>query len=176
MEVSRIIDRRRKKRARRRPSSPPPSRVGTRGLSWFDSAHVPHATRWALPLPDAATTRGDLSDSLADTLRLLALAPETDDGLYFFRLALFHEDMHAEAWVNMAQTLGIDPGETSPPPPCTPAAALLLDAGEWTLGAPEPWKVNANGVCPGGEITIGNRHGSRTIRVGSPFCDPTLRP
>jgi general secretion pathway protein G len=52
----------------------------------------------------------------------------------------------------------------------------LRVAGEWTLGAPEPWKVNANGVCPGGEITIGNRHGSRTIRVGSPFCDPTLRP
>lgn len=52
----------------------------------------------------------------------------------------------------------------------------LRVAGDWTLGVPEPWKVHANGVCLGGEITIGNRHGIRTIRVGAPFCDPTLRP
>jgi prepilin-type N-terminal cleavage/methylation domain-containing protein len=52
----------------------------------------------------------------------------------------------------------------------------LRVAGEWTLGAPEPWKVNANGVCPGGEITIGNRHGNRTIVVSAPFCDPVLQP
>jgi prepilin-type N-terminal cleavage/methylation domain-containing protein len=52
----------------------------------------------------------------------------------------------------------------------------LRIAGDWTLGVPTPWQVNANGVCAGGRITIGNRYGSRTLKVGSPFCDPTLLP
>ncbi|HWS78713.1 MAG TPA: type II secretion system protein [Thermomonas sp.] len=56
------------------------------------------------------------------------------------------------------------------------ADAPLRIAAEWTLSVPRPWKVNANGVCEGGQIAIGNRHGSRTLSVGSPFCDPTLRP
>ena len=47
---------------------------------------------------------------------------------------------------------------------------------EWTLSVPVPWKVHANGVCEGGEIVIGNRFGARTIKVASPFCDPSLRP
>lgn len=54
--------------------------------------------------------------------------------------------------------------------------APLRIAGDWTLSVPEPWKVNANGVCEGGQVVIGNQFGSRTIDVGSPFCDPTLRP
>ena len=64
--------------------------------------------------------------------------------------------------------LSDDALKAEPPP--------LRVAAEWTLNVPQPWKVNANGVCEGGEISIGNRYGSRTIAVGSPFCDPTLRP
>jgi len=45
---------------------------------------------------------------------------------------------------------------------------------EWTLGAPVAWKVNATGVCEGGEITLGNARGMRTIRVAAPFCDPVI--
>jgi len=55
-------------------------------------------------------------------------------------------------------------------------APPLRVAAEWTLSVPKPWKVGANGVCEGGAIAIGNRYGSRTIAVASPFCDPTLRP
>jgi len=54
--------------------------------------------------------------------------------------------------------------------------APLRIASGWTLGVPKPWKVNANGVCQGGQISIGNRYGSRTIVVAPPFCDPVLRP
>lgn len=90
-----------------------PARQARRGLdadACYNSSTVPHDRRWHLPLPDLDTTRADLADSLHDTLQRLADAPETDAGLYFFRLALFHEDMHAEAAVYMAQTLGYDPG------------------------------------------------------------------
>ena len=56
------------------------------------------------------------------------------------------------------------------------AGAPLRIAGEWTLGVPEPWSVAANGVCEGGEVTIGNDVGSRTIVVAAPFCEPAVRP
>ena len=59
----------------------------------YNSSRVAHATRWNLPLPDLAATRAYLAAGLADTLNLLAVTPETDDALYFFRLVLFHEDM-----------------------------------------------------------------------------------
>jgi len=88
------------------------ARRGVHADALYNSSAVPHDSRWQLPLPDADATRADLSTSLDETLALLAQAPETDEGLYFFRLALFHEDMHAEAAVYMAQTLGFDPQDT----------------------------------------------------------------
>jgi hypothetical protein len=88
--------------------------------SWFNSSLVPHQNRRDLPLPDFAATRDYLAESLAETLDLLAVTPETDDDLYFYRLALFHEDMHTEAAVYMAQALNIP----LPAALLTPARAL----------------------------------------------------
>jgi general secretion pathway protein G len=48
-------------------------------------------------------------------------------------------------------------------------------ADDWTLGVPTPWSVSANGVCAGGEVTIGNDIGRRTITVSAPFCDPVVK-
>lgn len=72
---------------------------------WFDSMHVPHRDRWHLDLPQPAQIR-DYVDTVLERVRArLATTPDTDDALYFFRLALFHEDMHAEALTYMRQTL-----------------------------------------------------------------------
>lgn len=73
----------------------------------YDSSRVAHDSRWSLPLPDADTTRAELATQLEQTLALLANAAAGDDGLYFFRLALLHEDMHHEAALYMAQALGL---------------------------------------------------------------------
>lgn len=54
--------------------------------------------------------------------------------------------------------------------------APLRVAPGWTLQVPKPWKVNANGVCEGGTVEIGNDYGTRTIAVASPFCDPVVQP
>ncbi len=126
-----------------------PARQARRGQdadACYNSSTVPHNRRWHLPLPDLATTRADLADSLRDTLNRLADAPDTDPGLYFFRLVLFHEDMHAEAAVYMAQTLGFDPGEAASPNGATPQeqtdlaepTPLQVPATAWTLGHPGP--------------------------------------
>jgi EgtB-related family protein len=121
-----------------------PARQGTRGVdadALYDSSAVPHGARWHLSLPDLPATREDLQAQLDDTVALLQdggidNTNETDEGLYFFRLALFHEAMHAEAWVYMAQRLGIDVGEPAPPPTAPRDAPLHLPAGEWAQGWP----------------------------------------
>jgi gamma-glutamyl hercynylcysteine S-oxide synthase len=103
----------------------------------YHSSHVPHDSRWALPLPDAAATRAELASQLDATLALLAAAPDDDDALYFFRLALLHEDMHHEAALYMAQGLGLpiaDPRWQAAPLP-DPPPALHFDAATWPLGS-----------------------------------------
>ena len=122
-----------------------PARQAARGVdadALYNSSAVAHSTRWTLALPDAGAVRADLQASLDDTLSCLDAAPEDDDNLYCFRLALFHEDMHAEAAVYMAQTLGFDPYTHSArrfdAPAPTDHAALTLDAGHWVLGRNGP--------------------------------------
>ena len=117
----------------------PPSRlVGADAL--YNSSLVAHAARWQLALPDAEATRDYLVATLEDSLRLLALAAESDDALYFWRLALFHEDMHAEAAVYMAQALGmaLPDALAAPAGRCTTAAddarTLAITARNWALG------------------------------------------
>jgi iron(II)-dependent oxidoreductase len=76
----------------------------------YDSSNVPHAHRWQLGLPNPEATRDYLERVRDSTLALLRQSPSSDSALYFFRLVLFHEDMHREAWHFMAQQLGIDLG------------------------------------------------------------------
>ena len=52
----------------------------------------------------------------------------------------------------------------------------LKVSAEWTLRVPAPWRINANGVCEGGEVEIGNAYGTKSIKVASPFCDPAVQP
>lgn len=109
----------------------------------FNSSTVAHATRWQLPLLDTRATLAYLQTTLAQTLKLLA-AESDDDPLYFFRLALLHEDMHGEAWVQMAQSLGI-PLNAAAASVCAHASAkhspvnatreIELPARSWQLGS-----------------------------------------
>lgn len=79
--------------------------------SLYDSSAVAHDTRWNLPLPSIAATKDYLAATLQKTLSLLesdvSRADKTDDALYFYRLVLFHEAMHLEAAIYMAQALGV---------------------------------------------------------------------
>ena len=119
----------------------------------FNSSDVEHATRWHLPLPDLAATRAYLAAGLDDTLKLLASAPETDAGLYFYRLVLFHEDMHAEAATYMAQALEIPlPAALFAEAPALPENTPLAVPGQtWTLGYSEP-AFAANGFAFDNEL------------------------
>jgi ergothioneine biosynthesis protein EgtB len=104
----------------------------------YNSSLVAHNSRWHLPLPDLQATRAYLQATLEHTLAWLAAEATDDAALYFYRLALFHEDMHGEAAIYMAQALGI----ALPPAlsgdnaarPSGPVQSLMLAAGDWTLG------------------------------------------
>ena len=109
--------------------------------AWYDPALVRRSRRRELAigtLPDLPTTRAYLVDTLETTLELLAaVAAEDDASLYFHRLALFHEEMHGEAFAVLAQTLGIEDKAalvariaTRPSRP-----PLLLPATRWLLGS-----------------------------------------
>jgi ergothioneine biosynthesis protein EgtB len=111
----------------------------------YDSARVPHGARWTLPLPAAPALREELAGQLAQTLALLHEAPPTDDGLYFFRLVLAHEDMHHEAALYMARGLDLPlPGPRWQPPRLPPPPAPLeLPAAAWHLGGAGPLVADA---------------------------------
>ena len=81
----------------------------------YNSSEVAHGSRWTLTLPDWAGTQQYLAQVLQRSLdHLQAVQVQhdagnlaSDDDLYFWRLALQHEDMHNEASVYMAQALGL---------------------------------------------------------------------
>jgi formylglycine-generating enzyme required for sulfatase activity len=83
------------------------------------------------------TVKAYLLETLETTLELLHTAAEDDAGLYFFRMALFHEDLRAEQLAVMAQTLGVPLG-LHLPAGAQPREPLALPATRWHLGWHEP--------------------------------------
>lgn len=109
----------------------PPSRLAVAD-ALYDSSRVAHATRWSLALPDAARTRDYLAAVLEAALALLP-ATRGDDETYFHRLVLFHEDMHNEAAIYMANTLGF-PVPDARAPLAGPRGALAVEGCAYRLG------------------------------------------
>ena len=131
-----------------------PLRAGADEL--YNSSTVPHDSRWQLPLPDAAATRDDLALQLQRTLALLREMGDSDDALYFFRLALLHEDMHHEAALYMARGLGVpvpDPRWQACALPAPPAA-LEFEAGPWRLGSTPGQGFAFDNELPGREVAL----------------------
>ena len=104
----------------------------------------PEADGWWNPLlddqgggaaPDTVDTRSFLLESLESTLELLEKSAEDDGALYFYRLALFHEDLCGEALVVQAQTRGVALA-IDLPQAVQAAEPVRLPATRWTLGMP----------------------------------------
>jgi gamma-glutamyl hercynylcysteine S-oxide synthase len=104
---------------------------------WYDPAQSARGIRWQLDLPDLSAIKQYLAETMDIVLDLLDGAAETDESLYFFRLALFHEDMQGEAFAEMAQTLGIPPAPGLLRDWLTTAQRepLLFPATRWPLGS-----------------------------------------
>lgn len=130
----------------------------------YNSSEVAHGSRWDLDLPDLEDTLDDLQASLTETLQRLDETSENDDGLYFFRLALYHEDMHAEAAVHMAQTLGVTLGPEAARGTAEPRPAVCTAAG------PREISIDATDVRLGWDgpgFAFDNELGAHTEAVSS---------
>ena len=143
---------------------------------WYDSSAVAHASRWSLDLPDLQRTKEYLAETMEVTLDLLAATSDDgadpDSALYFYRLALFHEDMHGEAFASMAQTLGLrldalgfgaHPGVVNAqllPALASPAQRppLRFPAMRWTLGS-------ARGAASGNGFMFDNEGDAHAVSV-----------
>ena len=111
----------------------------------LDSARLPHPQRWAIPLPTAADLKKMLDDQLAACVAALPGSElsrpdltndnEADDALYFHRLALFHEDMHAEALCWLRAALGYAPPMGIVMPSCGLRQPLRVRGGDVNLGS-----------------------------------------
>lgn len=81
----------------------PPLRADADAL--YDSAAVPHDTRWDLPLPPRAATLDYMKQVQEGILDVVQRGPTAEE-TYFVLLSVFHEDMHGEAFLYTRQTLG----------------------------------------------------------------------
>jgi iron(II)-dependent oxidoreductase len=125
----------------------------------YNSATVPHDTRWSLPLPDFAATLRYRDEVLECVLERLARGSDEDEE-YFARLAARHEDMHAEAFHYTRQTLAYDAPRI---------AARAHPAGAPLAGDAEiPGGVLELGAAPGGEFVFDNEKWAHPVVV-APF-------
>jgi ergothioneine biosynthesis protein EgtB len=100
---------------------------------WFDPLLALRAERWSLELPEPGALKAYLLDTLETTLELLEHTPDEDDALYFFRMALWHEDLRGEELVMLAQAAGVPLG-LALPEGAAMRPPLLLPGTRWTLG------------------------------------------
>lgn len=116
---------------------PQPTRLASvvpQADAWWNPAQVSQAARWAAEGPGRATVKSYMLDTLESTLDLLAKTPDEDDALYFYRLALFHEDLRGEQLIQMAQTLGLAL-QLQAPAGLQPREPLRVPMTRWELGS-----------------------------------------
>src|SRR5262249_43492432 len=121
------------------------------GDSLYDSAAIPHDTRWHLPLPSRAETLrylAEVEERVVEHIRRTGFQPvrpgtdrlETCPTAYFSLLTVYHEDMHAEAFTYTRQALDYRAPFFDGPRMLTPAAEAvsgdaLVPGGTFELGA-----------------------------------------
>ena len=136
------------------------------GDALYDSAKVAHDTRWNLPLPDLVATRAYQAEVGERVARRLEREPENRELQYFVQLAIFHEDMHGEAFHYTRQTLGYNdpfageagaPSTTHYPLSTAPSGDVELPGGTFRLGAE-----------PGDDFVFDNEKWAHEVKV-APF-------
>ena len=128
----------------------------------YDSATVPHATRWDLPLPDFDATLSYLQQVLGRVLERIDREGATEFLQYFAQLAVFHEEMHCEAFTYSRQTLGYAA-------PATGGTCATTDAGAWPGDVEIAGGEFMLGAEPGTGFVFDNEKWGHAVGV-PPFC------
>ncbi|MCJ2135306.1 SUMF1/EgtB/PvdO family nonheme iron enzyme [Methylobacterium sp. J-026] len=145
----------------RGPDGHPPLMDGADAL--YDSARVPHATRWSIPLPALPETLAYMARVHAALIRRLADREPTPEEADLYQLVIFHEDMHDEAFTYTRQTLGYPAPAFAASASARPAGTgpwpgdVAVGGGTWRLGAE-----------PGGGFVFDNEKWAHPVSV-APF-------
>ncbi|MBI2752748.1 MAG: ergothioneine biosynthesis protein EgtB [Betaproteobacteria bacterium] len=123
----------------------------------YNSATVPHDTRWTLPLPAFDDTLRYRDAVLARVMDGLATRCDPDDA-YFAQLAVRHEDMHSEAFHYTRQTLGYEAPKL---------AARTHPAGE---------RVTGDAEIAGGAFPLGALAGDEFVFDNEKWSHPVVVP
>ena len=75
----------------------------------YDSIAIAHDVRWDLPLPERDALYTYLAEVRDDLLEFVLTSEPDGEALYRSLLAVFHEDMHNEAFTYTRQTMGYSP-------------------------------------------------------------------
>ena len=110
----------------------------------FDAAPGRIVPTDAVDLPDVDTVRAYLTEALEAVLDLLRGAGDGEAAMYFYRLALLHEDRTGEALAAAAQAAGLSSAPWLLQPARAEREALWLPAQRADLGAPPGGLVCAN--------------------------------
>src|SRR5688572_15826118 len=111
------------------------------GDDLYDSAQIPHDTRWDLVLPSRSETLEYVKNIGDRVLTLLSQGKISDEIAYFVRLTVFHEDMHDEAFTYTRQTLEYPPPRFFSHPSSPPVEGgslpgdVFIPGGTFMLGA-----------------------------------------
>ena len=106
----------------------------------YDSINIAHDDRWDLPLPALAETLAYMQEVQDRVCSHIANDPADPRRDYLTQYAVFHEDMHTEAFTYTRQTLNYptpDIGEPGFEPPAGGALRgdVAIPGGEFMLGA-----------------------------------------
>jgi gamma-glutamyl hercynylcysteine S-oxide synthase len=107
----------------------------------YDSISIAHDTRWDLPLPPLEETLAYMDGVRQRVREHLKQDPPDAQRDYLLRYAVFHEDMHTEAFTYTRQTLAYPP----------PAIGTAVDPG-WSAGG-----LEGDAEVPGGTFLLGAR-------------------
>jgi iron(II)-dependent oxidoreductase len=108
--------------------------------SLYDSASIPHDVRWDLLLPNRGETCSYMQRVL-DRVHNQVQRNENPEDAYYVQLAIFHEDMHAEAFAITRQTLEYPAPQINSHPlvvsgsPSTSKGDAKIAGGTYFLGA-----------------------------------------
>lgn len=140
----------------------------------YDSAAIPHDVRWDLPLPPPEVTRRLMQRTLESCTDVILSNPRNEATRYFGLLALFHEDMHAEALTYTRQTLGRAAPSLSLPSQrpaengSASAADTRIGGGAWPGDVEIPGGRFPLGATPNGSFVFDNEKWAHPVEV-APF-------
>lgn len=127
----------------------------------YDSIHIAHDTRWDLPLPSLDDIRDYMDQVQVRELQLLQAEAESEEALYLYRYALFHEDMHTEAFTYTRQTM------QHPAPLLKPEPTPTIEAGSYDGDVTVPGCDYTLGATPDSGFCFDNEKWGHTVNIDS---------